>query len=66
MRIKDIEEAIEEAGRFIDDAHELLAAARDRGETNSTSFFSPRENGIVKARSLLLWQALAKMRRSGR
>jgi hypothetical protein len=66
MIIKDIEDAMEEAERFVHDAYELLAAAGKRGQTHSTSFFSPRENGIVKARSLLLRRALAKMRRSGR
>lgn len=66
MRIKDIEEAMEEAGRFVDDAHELLLAAGKRFETEDTSLHNPRENGIVKARSLLLWRALAKMRRSSR
>lgn len=68
MKIKDIEEAIDEAKKFIAEANDLLICAegRCRGNTENTSWYSPRENGIVKARSLLLWRALAKMRRSGR
>ena len=58
MDIRMIKEAREEAVRFVTACDRLL---REEGP----AYNHPRESGIVRAQSLLLWRCLATMRRSG-
>lgn len=65
MLIKNVQEAIAEARKFIEEAEELLRTNLPdelRGPRTDLSYGCPRESGIVKARSLILWRLLSKMR----
>lgn len=64
MLTKNVQEAIAEARKFIEEAEELLRTNSDELRIPRTrlSYGCPRESGIVKARSLILWRLLSKMR----
>ena len=60
MDILTIKEAREEARRFVVMADLLIAQSAGR-----SLYDFPKECGVVKAQSLLLWRKLAEMRRPG-
>ena len=59
MNRATLENAMVEAQRFIDRAHELSAAEPTRGYFSS----SPKESGAVRRASMDLTRALAEMRK---
>ncbi|MDD3088939.1 MAG: hypothetical protein PHT95_03225 [Candidatus Omnitrophica bacterium] len=62
MLTKNVQEAIVEARKFIEAAEELLRTNLPDELRADLSYGCPRESGIVKARSLILWRLLSKMR----
>lgn len=66
MLIKNVQEAIVEARKFIEEAEELLRANLPdelrKKPRAGLSYGCSRESGIVRARSLILWRLLSKMR----
>ena len=66
--MRDINEAVEEARKFIECADNLKLAIKESAYTNTTTGYTyhsscPKESGALRRQSMTLTRALANMRK---